>query len=85
MAATAPPALASTTDEIGVPAGILLLIPVAFGFLLIIVTLVVLPVRMLPAPVAAALDGRREELVFVALCALSLGFVLVFLVALASS
>lgn len=85
VAATAPAALAATTNEVRVPAGILLLIPVAFVFLLLIVTLVVLPVRVLPAPAAAALDGRREHLVFVALCALSFGFVLVLLVVLASS
>ncbi|HET7554645.1 MAG TPA: hypothetical protein VFJ75_03205 [Gaiellaceae bacterium] len=85
MPATAPAALAATTNAVRVPAGILLLIPAAFGFLLVIATLVVLPERVLPARVAAAVDGRREHLVFVALCALSLGFVLVFFVALASS
>jgi len=85
VAANAPAALAPTTNEIRVPTGILLLIPVAFVFLLIIVTLAVLPVRMLPAPVVIALDGRREHLVFVTLCALSFAFVLVLLVALASS
>jgi len=85
VAATAPAPLAATTNDLRVPAGILLLIPVAFVFLLVIATVVVLPERVLPARVAAAVDGRREDLVFVALCALSLGFVLVFFVALASS
>ena len=78
-------ALAATTNDLRVPAGILLLIPVAFLFLLVVATVVVLPAALLPARVAAAVDGRREDLMFVALCALSLGFVLVFFVALASS
>jgi hypothetical protein len=85
VAADAPAAMAPTTNGIRVPTGILLLIPVAFVFLLIIVTLAVLPVRVLPAPVATALDGRREHLLFVALCTLSFAFVLVLLVALGSS
>jgi hypothetical protein len=63
----------------------LLLVAVPLVFLLVTGAVVVLPVRMLPARLAAAVDGRRENLLFVALCALSFGFVLVLLVALASS
>jgi hypothetical protein len=85
VAATAPAALAATTNELTSPAEILFLVLAAFAGLLVVVGVVAVPARVLPARVAAAVDGRREQLMFVALCALSLGFVLVFFVALGSS
>ena len=54
-------------------------------FLLITVAVVVVPARALSPRVAAAVDGRRERLMFIALCALWFGFALLLLVALASS
>jgi hypothetical protein len=83
--AAAAAAPVATTNEQPVPAGILLLVLAAFVLLLVIATVVMLPERFLPAGVAAAVGGRRESLVFVALSALSLSLGLALLVTLASS
>jgi hypothetical protein len=83
--AAAAAAPVATTNEQPVPAGILLLVLAAFVLLLVIATVVMLPERFLPAGVAAAVEGRRESLVFVALSALSLSLGLALLVTLASS
>jgi hypothetical protein len=75
----------ATTNELRVPAAILLMVAVAFLVLLVVAVVVLLPERVLPAGVAAAVEGRRENLVFLAACALTFVFLLVLLVALASS
>lgn len=85
VTAIAPPARVATTDDLRLPAGIVLFVLGAFVFLLFIGTVVILPVRVLPTRVAVAVDGRRETLMFVALCALSFALVLVLLAALALS
>jgi hypothetical protein len=85
VAAAAPAAPVATTNDQAVPAGILLLVPVALVLLLVVATVVSLPDRVLPTAVAGAVEGRRESLVFVASCALLLSLVLVLLVTLASS
>jgi hypothetical protein len=54
-------------------------------FLLITAAVAVVPARALPARAAVAVDGRRELLLFVALCALGLGLALALLVAFVSS
>ena len=85
VASAVPPVPVATTSESPVPVWILLLVPVAFVLLLVIATVVILPEHVLPAGVAAAVEGHRETLVFVALSALSLSLVLVLLATLASS
>jgi hypothetical protein len=54
-------------------------------FLLVTAAVAVVPARALPARAAVAVEGRREQLLFVALCALGLGFTLALLVAFVSS
>jgi hypothetical protein len=68
------------------PAAVLFLLAGGFMFLLVTAAAAVVPARALPARVAAAVNGRGEQLLFVALCALgSLCFGLAFLIAFASS
>lgn len=75
---------AAPTNALRIPAAITFLVLAAVVLLLVIAAAALLPVRVLPASVAASLDGRREGLVFVAVCTLAFSFVLVLLVALAS-
>lgn len=80
----APPVIAAPTNELRIPAAITFLVLLAFVLLLAVAAVALLPVRVLPAGVAASLDGHREDLVLVALCTLAFSFVLVLLVVLAS-
>jgi len=64
---------------------VLFLLAGGFLFLLVTAAVAVVPAHALPTRVACAVDGRREQLLFVAVCVLGLGFVLTFLVAFASS
>lgn len=75
----------ATSDELHLPAGLLFLLAGGFLFLLVTAAVAVVPARALPARIATAVDGRGEQLLFVALCALGLCFTVVFLIAFASS
>lgn len=68
-----------------VPPGLVALLGLSFVFLLVTAAVVILPARALPARVAEAIDGRRESLLFFALCAVGAGLVLALLAALATS
>jgi hypothetical protein len=72
-------------DELRLPAGLLFFLAGGFLFLLASAALAVVPARVLPARAAVAVEGRREPLLFVALCTVGLGITLVLLVAFASS
>lgn len=85
VATAAPLAPAVTAKEVRLPAALLALIAAAFMFLLVTAAVALVPARALPARVSAAVDGRRELLVFIALCALGFAFGIVLLMALASS
>jgi hypothetical protein len=85
VAVATPVTGSAATDELRLPAGLLLLLAGGFLFLLVTAAVAVVPAHALPTQVAAAVDGRREQLLFVALCALGLGFVLTLFVAFASS
>jgi hypothetical protein len=80
----APAAPAATTDELRIPGGILALL-VGFALVLATAVLAVVPVRALPSRVGTAVDGRRELLEVVGMCALGLGIALTLLVAFAWS
>jgi len=84
-AAAAPGAARTTRDELRLPAGALFLLAGGFLFLLVTAAVAVVPARALPERVADAVDGRGEQLLFVALCALGLCFALTFLIAFVSS
>jgi len=63
----------------------LFLLAGGFLFLLVTAAVAVVPARALPLRVADAVDGRGEQLLFVALCALGLCFAVAFLIAFVSS
>jgi hypothetical protein len=84
-AAAAPVAAGATKDELRVPAGALFLLAGGFVFLLVTAAVAVVPERALPVRVADAVDGRGEQLLFAALCALGLCFAMAFLIAFVSS
>jgi hypothetical protein len=84
-AAGAPVAARATRDELRLPAGLLFLLAGGFLFLLVTAAVAVVPERALPVRLADAVDGRGEQLLFVALCALGLCFVVAFLIAFVSS
>ncbi|MET0202382.1 MAG: hypothetical protein ABW227_04650 [Gaiellaceae bacterium] len=84
-ATAAPVAARATRDELRLPAGGLFLLAGGFLFLLVMTAVAVVPARALPVRVADAVDGRGEQLLFVALCALGLCFALAFLIAFVSS
>ncbi len=62
-----------------------MLLAAAMVFLLVTSAVALVPARALPREVAEKVEGRRELLLFIGLCALGVGFVLTFLVAFASS
>jgi len=84
-ATAAPVAARATRDELRLPAGGLFLLAGGFLFLLVMTAVAVVPARALPVRVADAVDGRGEQLLFVALCALGLCFAVAFLIAFVSS
>jgi hypothetical protein len=84
-AAGAPVAAGATRDELRLPAGLLFLLAGGLLFVLVTAAFAVIPARALPARAAIAVEGRREQLLFGALCALGLGFTLALLVAFVSS
>lgn len=83
--AAAPVAARAPRDELHLPSGGLFLLAGGFLFLLVTAAVAVVPARALPVRVAAAVDGRSEQLLFVALCALGLCFAVAFLIAFVSS
>jgi hypothetical protein len=85
VAAAAPVAASAPRDELRLPAGIVFLLAGGLLFLLVTAAVAVIPARALPARAAVAVEGRREQLLFVGLCALGLGFTLALLVAFVSS
>jgi len=80
----AAPTARVTADDLRVPPGVLLLFGAALAVLLLVATIAFVPARALPVKVAAV-AGRREELLFVALCTAGVGVVVLLLVALASA
>jgi hypothetical protein len=74
-----------TADDLRVPPGVLLLFGATLAFLLLIAALALVPARALPVRVSAVVTGRREELLFVALCMVGVGVVVLLLVALAAA
>lgn len=81
-ARVAPPA---ATNELRLPNGALMLLAAAGLFLLVTVAVAAIPARALPSQVAERIDGRREQLLFVGLCALGVGFALTLLLAFAAA
>lgn len=77
-----PPA---ATNELRLPAGALVLLAAGMVFLLVTSAVALVPARALPREVAEWVDGRRELLLFIGLCALCVGVFVTFLVAFASS
>jgi hypothetical protein len=67
------------------PVGVFALFAAAFLCLLLAAAVAIVPASALPSRVAAAVDGRREALLFVALCVLGFGLVVMLFIALASS
>lgn len=84
-AAPVPVAPAAATGELRIPSALLALLAAGFVALLATAAVAIVPTRAFPTRVAAAVDGRRELLLFVALCTLALGLLLTLLVAFASS
>jgi hypothetical protein len=68
-----------------VPTAAVGLLALSFLLMLLTFSVVLLPERALPERVASSVDGRREALVFFALCAVGVGLVLAFLAALVTS
>jgi hypothetical protein len=85
VAAAAQVASPAATNELRLPAGVLMLLAAGALFLLVIVAVAAIPARALPSKVAERVDGRREQLLFVGLCTLAAGFALTFLLAFAAS
>jgi hypothetical protein len=75
----------ATRDELRLPAGLLFLLAGGFLFLLVTAAVALVPERALPLRLADAVDGRGEQLLFAALCALGLCFAGAFLIAFVSS
>ena len=73
----------ASTDASLLPAGILVLLAATFVFLLAAAAAALMPAHALPSRLSAVADRWREQLFFVALCALGC-FATVLLVALAS-
>jgi hypothetical protein len=84
-APAAPLAARATRDELRLPAGGLFLLAGGFLFLLVTAAVALVPARALPLRIADAVDGRGEQLLFIALCALGLCFAVAFLIAFVSS
>jgi hypothetical protein len=85
LVAAAAVAPAATTDDLRVPSGVLFLFVAAFLFLLVTAAVALVPSRALPARLSVAVGRRREQLLFLALCSVGVGFAIVLLVALASA
>jgi hypothetical protein len=85
LVAAAAVAPAATTDDLRLPSGVLFLFAAAFLFLLVAAAVALVPSRALPARLSVAVGRRREQLLFVALCMVGVGFAVVLLVALASA
>ena len=84
-APAAPVAPPPATDELRLPAGLLVLLAAAVVFLLATSALAFVSARVLPREVAEKVEGRREQLLFIGLCALGVGSAWALLVAFASS
>ena len=75
----------AATNELRLPTGVLVLLAAAPVFLLVTSALVLVPARVLPREVAENVEGRREQLVFIGLCARGVGLFLALLIAFVSS
>jgi hypothetical protein len=71
-------------DEVRLPGVFWILVPLALG-LLLVWALAAAPAHLLPRPVWAEIESRRELLTFGLLCGLAFGLFIVFLAILAVS
>ena len=74
-----------TANDLRVPPGVLLLFGATLAFLLLVAAVALVPARALPVRLSAVVTGRREELLFVALCTVGVGVVVLILVARAAA